>query len=244
MKPSKHLEYVVELRQRLLKVVIVIALLVLLLLPFMDKIFTLFAQPLLSQLPPNQHMIATSLPATVFVPLKLTFYAAIFLAMPFLLYQFWAYVAPGLYRHEKRLAWLLLSLSVVLFYIGIIFSYTVVFPLIFNFFISFAPSGVLVMPDISAYLGFAMKLFIAFGLAFEVPIAMIILIFANAVDVEQCRHARPYVIVGAFIFGMLLTPPDVISQVLLAVPTWLLYELGLVLAQVIKPQKVTILDKK
>jgi sec-independent protein translocase protein TatC len=181
-------------------------------------------------------MIATEVASPFLVPFKLTIFLALFISMPYLLYQAWAFVAPGLYRNEKRFALPLLLTSILLFYFGMAFAFFIVFPLLFGFFTSVAPSGVTVMTDISHYLDFILKLFFAFGLAFEVPIATILMVSAGIVSIESLSRKRPYIILGAFVAGMLLTPPDIISQILLAGPIWLLFELGLVFARYFAPQ--------
>ena len=179
-------------------------------------------------------MIATEVASPSFTPFKLTLVAAVFLAMPYVLYQVWGFIAPGMYRHEKRLAIPLLASSVLLFYAGAAFAYFVVFPLIFAFFTSVAPDGITIMTDINSYLNFVLKLFFAFGLAFEIPIAAILMIWTGITTPEALAGKRPYIIVGCFVFGMLLTPPDIISQSLLALPMWLLFELGIFLGKYIK----------
>ncbi len=205
-------------------VVLVIALC---LLPFSNNLYHFLSEPLLEQLPETSTMIATEVASPFLTPFKLTLSTAILLAVPVLLYQLWAFVAPGLYTHEKKLVFPLLFASTILFFLGIVFAYYAVFPLIFAFLTQAAPEGVAVMTDISSYLDFVLKLFFAFGLAFEVPIATVLLIWTQATTVESLKQKRPYIIVGAFVVGMLLTPPDVISQTLLAVPIWLLFEMGL-----------------
>lgn len=225
---NKFIPHLIELRQRLLKIIFIVSGLTLALFPLMDSLFSLLATPLLQQLPAGQQLISTGLPATVFVPLKLTLYTALVIAAPFILHQVWSFIAPGLYRHERQLGWLMLMISTLLFYLGIAFTYFVIFPLIFKFLVGFAPTGVLPTPDITAYLNFTMKLFLAFGIVFQVPVATILCVMTGIATVAQLRQIRPYVIVFAFVIGMLLTPPDVLSQVLLAIPTWLLYEIGIV----------------
>jgi sec-independent protein translocase protein TatC len=192
--------------------------------PFANDIYTFVAEPIRAQLPEGSQMIATQVASPFLTPFKLALVAAVFVAMPYLLYQVWGFVAPGLYTHEKRLAVPLLASSIVLFYLGMTFAYFVVFPLVFGFFTSVTPDGVAQMPDIAFYLEFVLKLFFAFGIAFEIPIATILLVAIGATTPEALAQKRPYVIVGVFVAGMLLTPPDVVSQTLLAIPMWLLFE--------------------
>jgi len=218
--------HLLELRDRLLRMVIAIFLLFLALFPFANQIYVHVAEPLMAQLPEGTSMIATEVASPFLTPFKLSLVAAVFLAMPYILFQFWAFVAPGLYKHEKRLVTPLLVSSIILFYLGILFAYYVVFPLVFAFFTHTAPEGVAVMTDISRYLDFVLTLFFAFGIAFEVPIAVILLVWMGVTTPESLGGKRPYIIVAAFVFGMLLTPPDVISQTLLALPVWLLFEGG------------------
>lgn len=220
------LAHLIELRSRLLKGIFAVGIILLALLPFANELYTVIAAPLLRHLPAGASMIATEVAAPFLTPFKLTLITAIFIAMPVLLYQLWAFVAPGLYQHERKLVFPLLVTSTALFYLGAAFAYYVVFPLVFSFFVMTAPEGVTVMTDISKYLDFVLTLFFAFGLAFEVPIATILLVWAGITTPEALVAKRPYIIVGAFVIGMLLTPPDVISQTLLAVPMWLLFELG------------------
>ena len=219
--------HLIELRDRLIRGIGAVLLVFLVLFPFSNQVYTYVAQPLMERLPQGSSMIATEVAAPFLTPFRLALVAAVFIAMPYLLYQMWAFVAPGLYRHEKRLAVPLLASSIVLFYLGAAFAYYVVFPLIFAFFIATAPEGVAVMTDISKYLDFVLTLFFAFGLAFEIPIATIIMVAAGMVTPEQLAGKRPYVIVGAFVIGMFLTPPDIFSQTLLALPMWMLFEVGI-----------------
>lgn len=230
---ESFLSHLVELRDRLLRMVLAVTVLFLLMVPFAQQIYTTLAGPLLALLPEGTNMIWTQVPAPFLVPFKLTLIAAVFVAAPYLFYQIWAFVAPGLYRHEKRLAVPLLVSSIVLFYCGIAFAYYVVFPLVFNFFIMITPEGVAPAPDIGQYLNFVIAVFFAFGLAFEVPIATILIVATGAISADELARKRPYVIVGAFIVGMLLTPPDVISQVMLALPMWILFEVGIILSKIL-----------
>ena len=221
------LSHLFELRDRLLRVVLVVVLIFAGLFTFANDLYHLLATPLLAHLPEGSSMIATEVASPFLTPFKLALVASIFMAMPFILYQAWSFIAPGLYKHEKRLAFPLLFSSIVLFYTGMVFAFYVVFPLVFGFLTSAAPEGVEVMTDISKYLDFVLKLFFAFGVAFEVPIATILLVLAGMTTPDDLAAKRAYIIVAAFVVGMLLTPPDVISQTLLALPMWLLFEVGL-----------------
>jgi sec-independent protein translocase protein TatC len=229
------ISHLVELRNRLLKAAVAILVLFICLVPFSETIFTLIATPLMDKLPEGATMIATEVASPFLTPFKTTLFAGLFLAMPVVLTQIWHFVAPGLYRKEKRFALPLILSSIVLFYVGVSFAYFVVFPLMFGFFAAVAPEGVTMMTDISSYLDFILTLFFAFGLAFEVPIATVMLVWSGLVPVETLARARVYVFLGAFVMGMLLTPPDVISQTLLAVPVYLLYESGLLMARLFGP---------
>ncbi len=230
------LAHLLELRSRILRIVLVVGVIFLAMFPFANRLYTLLAVPLIERLPQGSSMIATEVAAPFLVPFKFTLVLAFFVAMPYVLHQVWRFIAPGLYSSERRLALPLLVASVLLFYGGALFAYFVVFPLAFGFLISAAPEGVTVMTDISHYLSFVLKLFFAFGLAFEVPIVTIVLVWAGITTPQQLIAKRPYVIVGAFVLGMLLTPPDVISQTLLAIPMWLLFELGVVLSRLYRPK--------
>lgn len=225
-KEMTLVEHLLELRDRLTKAVLAVIVLFLVLFPFANDLYLFIAEPLMRYLPSDTSMIATAVASPFLTPFKLSLVLAIYLAMPVILYQLWAFIAPGLYEHEKKLIGPLLGSSVFLFYAGGAFAYYVVFPLVFKFLTSTAPEGVTIATDISLYLDFVIKMFFAFGVAFEVPIATVLLIVTGMTTPEKLAHMRPYIIVGAFIIGMLLTPPDVISQTLLAVPMWLLYELG------------------
>ena len=224
------ISHLVELRDRLLKMLLAVGILFLSLFWFSDKIYTALAAPLLRHLPDSQ-MIAIDVAAPFFIPFKLTLMLCVFLAVPYLLYQIWSFVAPGLYSHEKRLVVPLLVSSTLLFYLGVAFAYFVVFPLVFGFFTSVAPEGVTVSTDIGRYLDFVITLFFAFGIAFEVPVATVLVVAVGITTPEQLVKIRPYVFVAAFIIGMFLTPPDMISQTLLAIPMWLLYEVGIVFSR-------------
>ncbi|MFO7647609.1 MULTISPECIES: twin-arginine translocase subunit TatC [Halomonas] len=221
------IEHLIELRSRLLRAVVAILVIFLGLYAFANDIYTFVAQPLMALLPEGSQMIATEVASPFLAPFKLTLVVAVFIAVPYVLHQAWAFVAPGLYDNEKALALPILASSVMLFYAGAAFAYYVVFPLLFQFFTQTGPENVAVMTDINAYLNFVLKLFFAFGVAFEIPIATFLLIASGATTVESLSKKRPYIILGCFVVGMLLTPPDVISQSLLAVPMYLLYEVGL-----------------
>lgn len=221
------MSHLVELRDRLLRMCLAVGIAFLCLFPFSDNLFSLLAAPLISRLPEDSSMIATAVASPFLIPFKVCLMSAIFITAPFWLYQIWSFVAPGLYKHEKRLVSPLLISSTVLFYLGIAFAYFVVFPLVFGFFISVTPEGVLVSTDISSYLDFVLAIFLAFGIAFEVPVATILLVAVGAATPESLAKKRPYFIVAAFVVGMFLTPPDFISQTLLAVPMWLLFEVGI-----------------
>ena len=227
LKEQTLLEHLMELRNRLLKAVIAVVLVFLCLVPFASEIFALVSTPLTKALPEGNSMIATQVASPLLTPFKTAFFVALFIAMPVVLYQAWAFITPGLYRREKRLGIPLLASSIILFYAGIAFAYFVVFPLMFQFFNAIAPEGVAVMTDISNYLDFVLMLFLAFGLAFEVPVATVLIVWAGFSTPEALGKSRPYVFLGAFVMGMLLTPPDIISQTLLAVPVYLLYEAGI-----------------
>jgi len=231
--PSEQplVQHLLELRDRLMRVVVVILLLFLALFAFANDLYTYLAEPLLRNMVPGTSMIATQVVSPFLTPFKLALVMSIFIAVPFILYQAWGFMAPGLYQHERRLVFPLLFSSTILFYAGMAFAYYVVFPLVFGFLTGIAPEGVAVMPDITYYLDFAIKMFFAFGLAFEVPIATILIVWSGMTTAKSLAEKRPYVIVGAFVFGMLLTPPDVISQTLLAIPMWILFELGLIFSR-------------
>ena len=218
--------HLVELRDRIIKCLAALLLVFLSLVYFANDIYAFVATPLTSVLPPDTSMIAIDPTSPFFAPFKLTFYAALFLCAPFILYQIWAFIAPGLYTNEKAMAIPLFISSVVLFYAGIAFAYYVLFGFVFGFFVSIAPEGIAVAPDISSYLSFVLKIFFAFGFVFEIPIAVFLLIWSGIVDVESLEGKRPYVIVGCFVIGMLLTPPDPFTQTIMAIPMWMLYEVG------------------
>ncbi|HBC57414.1 MAG TPA: twin-arginine translocase subunit TatC [Gammaproteobacteria bacterium] len=225
------IEHLIELRTRLLRTLIAIAAVFFCLVPFSADIYALLARPLLEQLPETSSMIATEVASPFLTPFKMTLVLAIFITIPYVLYQIWAFVAPGLYQQEKRLVVPLLASSSVLFYLGAAFAYFAVFPIIFGFFTRIAPEGVAVMTDINHYFNFTLKMFFAFGIAFETPIATLLTIRAGLVSAKKLAELRPYIIVALFVIAMLLTPPDVISQSLFTIPMWLLFELGLLLSK-------------
>jgi sec-independent protein translocase protein TatC len=228
---ESFLSHLIELRTRLMRSIIAVVVVLLVLFPFAKDIYELLAQPLLRVLPHGSSMIATDVTGTFLVPLKVTLMAAFLIALPYVLWQAWAFVAPGLYQHEKRLVLPVLVSSCVFFVAGMAFAYFVVFPVAFGFFAGYAPVGVQMMTDIDKYLSFVLTMFIAFGITFETPVVVVVLVRMKVVSLEKLKSLRPYVIVGAFIVGAIFTPPDVVSQSLLAVPLWLLFELGLLLAR-------------
>ena len=230
-------EHLLELRSRLLKSLMVVLLIFMAMVFFANDLYTFFALPIQSLLPEGSTMIATEVTSPFFAPFKLTLILSAFAAAPYILYQLWSFIAPALYNNEKRLAVPLFVTSIALFYLGIAFAYYVVFPLVFGFFTSIAPEGIAVTPDINSYLSFILKLFFAFGIAFEIPIATVLVIKAGMTTRESLAQKRPYIVVMCFIFGMLLTPPDMISQSLLAIPTWLLFEMGLFMSGFIKAEE-------
>jgi sec-independent protein translocase protein TatC len=231
------MDHLVELRDRLLRMVLAILIVFIALFAFSEDIFTIAAQPLLALMPEGTSMIATGVTSPFLVPFKLVLLLSVLLTIPYLLHQIWSFIAPGLYVHEKRMAGPLLVSSVILFYCGIAFAYFVIFPILFGFFIGIAPKGVAVMTDIGQYLDFIIAIFLAFGIAFEVPVATFILIAAGVTSADNLADKRPYIIIGAFVIGMVLTPPDVISQSLLAIPIWLLFELGLLMSRIFLKEK-------
>ena len=236
LEETTLLSHLVELRSRLLKIAAAVVLVFVVLIPWSRDIFALVSEPLRDVLPGNT-MIATAVASPLLTPFKLTFFVALFIAMPIVLYQVWAFVAPGLYKKEKRFAIPLLASSIVLFYLGIAFAYFLVFPLMFTFFTAVAPEGVEVQTDITLFLDFITTIVFAFGLAFEVPIATVLIVWTGLTTPTKLGKARPYVFLGAFIVGMFLTPPDIISQTLLAVPVYLLYELGIMMARIFVSKK-------
>jgi sec-independent protein translocase protein TatC len=228
---ENFISHLIELRGRLLRIVIGFLLVFIAFFPFANKIYALLASPLLSKLPEGGQMIATAVTTPFFVPMKVAMMAAFIVSLPHTLYQVWTFVAPGLYAHEKKLMIPLIVASSLLFLAGMAFAYFLVFPVVFGFIVGTAPQGVAVMTDIGNYLDFVMTLFFAFGLAFEVPIAVVMAVHFGWVTIAQLKEVRGYVVVGAFVIGAIFTPPDIISQFMLAVPMWLLYELGIVVAK-------------
>ncbi len=230
------ISHLIELRDRLLRMVVGFLVVFLCLFPFANKIYTLLAHPLLSKLPAGGQMIATAVTTPFFVPIKVAMLTAFVISLPHTLYQVWSFVAPGLYAHERRFMGPLVIASTLLFLLGMTFAYFAVFPVVFGFIAGSAPEGVAVMTDIGNYLDFVITLFMAFGLAFEVPVAVVLLVRMGMVNIQTLKEIRSYVIVGAFVIGAIFTPPDVISQVMLAVPLWLLYETGILVAGFIQPR--------
>ncbi|MEE9356869.1 twin-arginine translocase subunit TatC [Candidatus Vondammii sp. HM_W22] len=238
LKEQPFVSHLIELRDRLLRAMIAVGVIFLCLFPFNNDIYVMVATPLMAHLPEGSTMIATEVASPFLTPFKLTLMAAVFLGMPFILYQLWMFIAPGLYKHEKRLIMPLVASSVLLFYVGVVFAYYVVFPLVFAFMAGTTPDGVVMATDIAKYLDFVLSLFFAFGLAFEIPIATIIVVSMGMTTPDKLVEKRPYIIVGAFCVGMLLTPPDVISQTLLALPMWILFEFGVFFSRIILRNKI------
>ncbi|WP_072325617.1 twin-arginine translocase subunit TatC [Marinospirillum alkaliphilum] len=238
--PAGHaplVEHLIELRDRLLRIVVSVLIVFLALFYFANDIYLFISEPLRAILPEGTNMIATEVASPFLTPFKLTLFTAFIVSVPYILYQIWSFIAPGLYEHEKKLAFPLLASSIILFYAGMAFAYYAVFPLLFAFFTAAAPEGVAVMTDINAYLSFVLKLFFAFGLAFEIPVATVLLVMAGVTSVETLSSKRMYVILGCFVVAMLLTPPDVFSQTLLAVPMWLLFEVGILISRLLPKRK-------
>jgi sec-independent protein translocase protein TatC len=227
---ESFIAHLIELRSRLLNVAIAMLLVFICLFPWASDLYALLAHPLLAKLPQGGQMIATDVTTPFFVPLKVTMMAAFLITLPYVLYQGWRFAAPGLYAHEKKLILPLIVASTLLFFCGMAFAYFVVFPVVFGFIVAAAPQGVAVMTDIDKYLSFVLGMFMAFGITFQVPVAVVVLVRMGMVSVEKLREIRPYVIVGAFVVGAIFTPPDVVSQFMLAIPLWLLYEAGIVVA--------------
>jgi len=225
--------HLLELRNRLLRVFVAVLIIFAALFPFSEQLYLYISEPLREFLPASSTMIATEITSPFLTPFKLALVSAMFISMPYSLYQLWAFVAPALYRQEKKIALPLFFTSVILFYSGMAFAYYLVFPLVFMFFTSVAPEGISVMPDIRAYLDFVLKLFMAFGLSFQIPIAVVILSWVGTVNPNKLAKKRPYVFVLCFVMGMLLTPPDIISQALLAIPMWLLFEVGILCGRLV-----------
>jgi len=236
---SGFISHLIELRNRLMKALLAVLLIFISLVYFANDIYSFVAAPLVAHLPSTATMIATDVTAPFFAPFKLTLFVAIFAAIPMILHQVWGFIAPGLYQHEKRMLMPILASSILLFYAGIAFCYFIVLPIILGFFTSTGPQMMTLAPDISSYLGFVLKLFFAFGVAFEIPVAIMLLCWSGATTTKSLKEKRPYIVVGVFVVAMFLTPPDVLSQTLLAFPMLLLFELGLVLAAfyTAKPQQ-------
>ncbi len=232
-QPLPLVAHLTELRDRLLRALLAVLVVFIGLFPFANDIYTFVSDPLRKLLPEGATMIATEVASPFLTPFKLTLVAAVFLAIPYVLYQAWSFIAPGMYRHEKRIAVPLLVSSIFLFYLGTAFAYYAVFPLIFAFFTSTGPADIAIMTDINSYLDFVLTLFFAFGLAFEIPIVAVLLIWSGITTPQQLAQKRPYIIVGCFVIGMLLTPPDIFSQSLLAIPMWMLFELGVFFGRLI-----------
>ncbi|OHU97523.1 twin-arginine translocase subunit TatC [Pseudoalteromonas byunsanensis] len=228
---SGFISHLIELRNRVMKALLSILLIFLALVYFANDIYSFVASPLVSSLPENSTMIATDVTAPFFAPFKLTLFVALFAAIPMILHQIWSFIAPGLYQHEKRMLIPILLSSILLFYAGIAFCYFVVLPIVLGFFTSVGPDMMTLSPDISSYLSFALKLFFAFGIAFEIPVAIMLLCWSGATSTQSLKEKRPYMVVAAFVVAMFLTPPDVLSQTLLAIPMLMLFELGLLLAK-------------
>lgn len=233
---DSFISHLIELRTRLLHSFLALLIVFLCIFPWAADLYSLLAQPMLAKLPKGGQMIATDVTTPFFVPLKVALMTAFLIALPYILYQVWRFVSPGLYEHEKRLVLPLIASSTILFYCGMAFAYFIVFPVVFGFITASAPQGIAVMTDIDKYLSFALTMFVAFGVTFEVPVAVVVLVRMEMITTAKLREIRPYVIVGAFVIGAIFTPPDVVSQFMLAVPLWLLYEGGIVIAEwVAKP---------
>jgi sec-independent protein translocase protein TatC len=231
------MSHLLELRNRLMKAMLAVFLVFIPCATFANNLFDLVAQPLVDKLPSGSSLISTSVVGPFMTPFKVAFYVALFVAMPVVLYQIWAFVAPGLYRREKRFAVPLLVSSVVLFYVGVLFAYFAVFPVMFNFFVGTVPGAVKYNPDMASYIDFVLTMFLAFGAAFEVPVVVVLLVLTGLVKVETLGSQRGYVIIGIFVVAAILTPPDAISQCIMAIPMWLLYEFGLVMARVMQKMR-------
>jgi sec-independent protein translocase protein TatC len=234
---ESFISHLIELRSRLLRSIVAVVIVLVCLVPWAKDIYALLAAPLLKALPKGSTMIATDVTGTFLVPLKVTLMAAFLVALPYVLYQMWAFVAPGLYQHEKRLALPVIVSSVFFFALGMGFAYFIVFPVAFGFFAGYAPAGVQMMTDIDKYLSFVLTMFIAFGITFEVPVVVVVLVRLGVVELKKLQSIRGYVIVGAFVVGAIFTPPDILSQCMLAVPLWLLYEFGLLVARFVSVSK-------
>jgi|TARA_B110000259_G_scaffold37935_1_gene43073 sec-independent protein translocase protein TatC len=236
LESQPFMAHLIEFRDRMLRAIASVALIFIGLFSFSNELYLYVSEPLRQYLPESSTMIATDVTSPFLTPFKLTLVLSLFAAMPYVLYQIWAFVAPGLYQREKKIVIPLFCSSVILFYAGMAFAYYVVFPLVFMFFTSVGPEGVAIMTDIRSYLDFVLKLFFAFGISFEIPIAVVILSWMGAVDPDNLAKKRPYVFILCFVFGMLLTPPDILSQTLLAIPMWLLFEIGIVFGRLVKPK--------
>ncbi|ETN92615.1 Sec-independent protein translocase protein TatC [Gammaproteobacteria bacterium MOLA455] len=236
LESQPFMAHLIEFRDRMLRAIASVALVFIGLFSFSNELYLYVSEPLRQYLPESSTMIATDVTSPFLTPFKLTLVLSLFAAMPYVLYQVWAFVAPGLYKREKKIVIPLFCSSVILFYAGMAFAYYVVFPLVFMFFTSVGPEGISIMTDIRSYLDFVLKLFFAFGISFEIPIAVIILSWMGAVDPENLAKKRPYVFILCFVFGMLLTPPDILSQTLLAIPMWLLFEIGIMFGRLVKPK--------
>jgi sec-independent protein translocase protein TatC len=236
LESQPFMAHLIEFRDRMLRAMASVALIFIGLFSFSNELYLYVSEPLRQYLPESSTMIATDVTSPFLTPFKLTLVLSLFAAMPYVLYQIWAFVAPGLYQREKKIVIPLFCSSVILFYAGMAFAYYVVFPLVFMFFTSVGPEGVAIMTDIRSYLDFVLKLFFAFGISFEIPIAVVILSWMGAVDPDNLAKKRPYVFILCFVFGMLLTPPDILSQTLLAIPMWLLFEIGIVFGRLVKPK--------
>ncbi len=233
------LEHLLELRTRLLHIVIAVAVVLCVLMPFSYDLFSLLADPLLRFMPQGAQMIAIDVASPFFIPFKLTLVLAVTLCVPYIAYQAWAFIAPGLYQHEKNLVYPVLVSSTVLFYLGMLFAYFIVFPVIFNFMLSVTPQGVTMMTDITRYLDFVLVMFLAFGVTFEIPVATLILVRVGLVTTQTLSQQRSYIIVASFVIGAIFSPPDVVSQTLLALPMWILFELGLLIARILEKRPNT-----
>jgi len=238
------ISHLLELRDRLIRAIVAVALAFLPCMYYSNQIFTFVATPLKEKLPKGTQLIATTVMSPFTTPFKLSLFVAVFFAMPFIIYQLWAFVAPGLYRHEKRFAVPLLVSSIVLFYTGVVFAYFFVFPVMFQFFAATTPHGVAMMTDISAYLDFVLTMFLAFGAAFEVPVAVVLLVLTGVVKLEKLKENRGYVLIGIFIVAAMLTPPDAVSQCIMAIPMYLLYEGGLLMARILSKMRRDTSDSK
>jgi len=239
-KSQTFVSHLLELRDRLLRALGAVLLIFLMAAPFANTLYEFLAAPLMMALPEGNTMISTEPHGPFFVPFKFAFAFSVAVAMPFLLYQLWSFIAPGLYSNERRLAIPLMISSSILFYAGILFAYFIVFPIVFTFFTNTAPEGVAVMTDINSYLSFVLKLFFAFGVAFEVPVVTVLLVKTGMTTTQSLKKKRPYIIVGAFVVGMMMTPPDIFSQTMLALPVWLLFEIGLFFGKRMEPKASTV----